>query len=227
MAVETFFIVNNELCPKLIPLRRILIEDKFGIRRLTAKECLTIKGFSADYITHKISYDKMLQLIGNASLVPIILRVAKEIIKVLDDEKSTKKEYCTKDEYEEKSTIKKQKNKSKLEVLFDVVEQAKDKIIKGKALESLMVQFFAQVEGFTNIQSNIRTKTEEIDVTIVNKSDNHIFKKEKVLILVECKNWHTRVGRCDLDSFEKKILNRNGRCTIGFFCFLEWSNKGF
>lgn len=93
---------------------------------------------------------------------------------------------------------------------------------KGKALETLIVALFSSVEGFNVIDSNVNTQTEEIDVVIRNESTHLTWQKEKSLILVECKNWHSkRVGKNEFVVFKDKLENRTGRCSLGFLVCVE------
>lgn len=93
---------------------------------------------------------------------------------------------------------------------------------KGKALETLIAALFSSVEGFNVIGSNVNTQTEEIDVAIRNESNHPIWQKEGSLILVECKNWHSkRVGKNEFVLFKEKIENRAGRCRLGFLICTE------
>ncbi|MDT5272959.1 MAG: hypothetical protein QOH49_5145 [Acidobacteriota bacterium] len=88
---------------------------------------------------------------------------------------------------------------------------------KGKALELLVAALFSSIEGFNVIDSNVNTETEEIDIVIRNESTHPTWQKESSLILVECKNWHSkRVGQNEFELFQSKIEKRVGRCRLGF-----------
>lgn len=226
--------MEGELCPTLTPNRKILVEDKHGIRRLTIGECLHMQGFLKYVIKEDRHYARNYNLIANSSPVPVVQKIAQQIISVLDGKSSiSQKSNLFKDstgkinnepeKFENRKIpiIHNVQNRDKLEELLLKVEEEQDKYKKGKVLEDLMVEFFSRVNGFKDIKSNIRTETEEIDIVIVNKSDNHVFRREEIMILAECKNWNKKVERCNLDSLEKKISNRRGRCTLGFF--ISWN----
>lgn len=105
--------------------------------------------------------------------------------------------------------------------LIDAVDgEVKNNLEHGRLLEKLMLKFFSEVEGF-QCQPNARTETEEIDIWILNKSNDGLFAKESNLILCECKNWKQNVGRSELSVFIEKMKNRNGRCKLGFF--IAWN----
>jgi hypothetical protein len=107
---------------------------------------------------------------------------------------------------------------SELLARVDASESASD---KGRSLEDLMSALFEQVPGFTVAGRNVNTETEEIDLVILNGSSDPIYSKDGPLIIVECKNWTKKIGRPEFSSLETKILNRNNRCTLGFF--VSWS----
>lgn len=93
---------------------------------------------------------------------------------------------------------------------------------KGKALETLVAALLSSIEGFVEVDRNINTETEEIDITFSNESHHPRWQKESSLILVECKNWLSkRVGKNEFVSFREKIENRFGRCRLGFLVCIE------
>ena len=115
-------------------------------------------------------------------------------------------------------------SKAKLLELPELLEKLKEatadkdkKNEKGQLLEELSVRFFSEIEGLVVIE-RIRTKTEEIDLLILNKSTDGIWKSESPLILVECKNWTTKkAGKNEYVAFREKLINRRGRAKLGFF----------
>jgi hypothetical protein len=105
--------------------------------------------------------------------------------------------------------------------LVSRVEAAKSPSDKGSALESLMSALFEQVPGFVVYGRDVRTETEEIDLILLNDSQDPVYSKDGPLVLVECKNWTTKMGRPDFSLLESKIRNRHSRCTVAFF--VSWS----
>jgi len=101
------------------------------------------------------------------------------------------------------------------------IDVAKSSDDKGVSLETLMVALFEQVPGFSVWKRNVRSKTEEIDLAILNGSQDPIFSKEGPIILVECKNWTAKVGRPEFSILEGKMRNRRGRCSVAFL--ISWS----
>jgi hypothetical protein len=117
-------------------------------------------------------------------------------------------------------------NETSLLTLPDLIHKIKtttDTDEKGKYLEELVARFFSEINGFEIIERK-RTKTEKIDVVIVNKSREKIWKTESNLILIECKNWTKNPARKnEYVAFKEKLENRRGRAKLGFFI----SGRGF
>lgn len=79
--------VHNHLCPTLTasmgtyPNRVPIIRDDFGIRKLTVQECLDFQGFPQGYaFPHTITIDDAYKQIGNSVCVPVINRIASQIV---------------------------------------------------------------------------------------------------------------------------------------------------
>lgn len=81
---------------------------------------------------------------------------------------------------------------------------------QGRALENLICYVFEQVPGISITRRNELNafKTEEIDVALWNDgyADGLFFLPN--IILVECKNWSSRVGSAELSWFDTKLRNR-------------------
>ncbi len=81
---------KSNVCPTLtanmgagghnVPLIRV----KGGIRKLTPRECLNFQGFPTQYEFPRIAMSKCYMQAGNSVAVPLIRRVSKEIVRVLD-----------------------------------------------------------------------------------------------------------------------------------------------
>lgn len=80
-----------EICPTLKANmgtyhdRVPIIRDDFGIRKLTPMECLALQGFPKEYIFKEISLENAYKQCGNTVCVPIIRRIAENIMKVMSD----------------------------------------------------------------------------------------------------------------------------------------------
>jgi predicted helicase len=89
-------------------------------------------------------------------------------------------------------------------------------------LETLVAALFSTIDGFVEVDRNINTQDEEIDIVYRNESNHPTWQKESTLILVECKNWTgNRVGKNEFVLFQEKIENRSGRCRLGFLVCVE------
>lgn len=105
--------------------------------------------------------------------------------------------------------------------LLQAVEKASGPTAKGRTLEALVSALLQTVPGFES-QSNIRTQTEEIDMVVMNKSEEPLWRSSPV-ILCECKNWSSTCGKNEVVIFRTKMQNRRGQCQVGFM--ISW--KGF
>lgn len=104
-----------------------------------------------------------------------------------------------------------------LDVLLARVDSATTATEKGSALEELVAAAVQQIPDFTILERNCNTATEEIDISVLNGSNDPLFSKGGSLVLVECKNWATHVPRSEVSSLETKIRNRRQRCTLSYF----------
>lgn len=107
-----------------------------------------------------------------------------------------------------------------LDRLIDTVENATTTDDKGRTLEELCSRLFSSVPGFT-VTGRIRTETEEIDISVLNDSNEPRFRREGAIILVECKNWMGKCGKNEFVIFHQKLENRNQRCSLG--CLISWN----
>jgi len=103
---------------------------------------------------------------------------------------------------------------------WDEVHCWTERAKKGVALESLCTLIFGTVPGWQRIESRVHSVTEEIDLVILNESEDVFWRNYQTLLLVECKNWSSRnkPGRVEFDAFSAKIDRRGQRdCRLGFF----------
>ncbi|MCY1032934.1 response regulator [Corallococcus sp. BB11-1] len=99
---------------------------------------------------------------------------------------------------------------------------------KGRLLEELLVLLFKTVPGLMNTSTNRTSADEEIDIIIRNESQDPFWAGERSsYILVECKNWSKHVGPGELIIFRDKLVNRGGRCRLGFFVAAGGFTEGF
>lgn len=107
-----------------------------------------------------------------------------------------------------------------LDGLVQTVDTATTTDDKGRSLEELCSRLFESVNGL-KVTNRIRTATEEIDISILNDSDDPRLRRESALLLAECKNWMGKSGKDEFVIFREKIENRNQRCSLGFL--ISWN----
>ncbi len=107
-----------------------------------------------------------------------------------------------------------------LDTLVEVVETARSSDDKGRTLEELCSRLLSSIPGFT-VTGRVRTETEEIDISVLNGSDNPRLKREAAIILAECKNWMSKCGKDEFVLFREKIENRFQRCSLGLL--ISWN----
>lgn len=80
------------VCPTLVAsmgafMHRVpVLRDDYGIRMITPYECLALQGFPKDYRFPKIPIASAYKQCGNSVVVPVIRRIAENIMKVMSDE---------------------------------------------------------------------------------------------------------------------------------------------
>jgi len=62
-----------------------LIKDQKGIRKLTPRECARIQGFPNTYKLPKIADSSLYKQIGNSVSVPVVYRIAKNMMTALSN----------------------------------------------------------------------------------------------------------------------------------------------
>lgn len=107
-----------------------------------------------------------------------------------------------------------------LDALVDAVENASNNQAKGRSLEELCARLFGTVAGMT-VSQRILTETEEIDISLINGSDEARLRREGPVILAECKNWSGKCGKNEFVVFRSKLENRSQRTTLGFL--ISWN----
>ncbi|MDO4879855.1 MAG: DNA cytosine methyltransferase [Capnocytophaga sp.] len=61
-----------------------IIKDDFGIRKLTPRECFNFQGYPKDFILPNIAKSKLYIQAGNSVTMPLIQRISKQILKILN-----------------------------------------------------------------------------------------------------------------------------------------------
>jgi hypothetical protein len=81
---------------------------------------------------------------------------------------------------------------------------------QGRALEDMICYIFEQVPGISITRRNDLNsfRTEEIDIALWNDTHTDGFHFLPNIILVECKNWSSRVTSSEVNWFDAKLRNR-------------------
>lgn len=113
---------------------------------------------------------------------------------------------------------------------WNEMQRLKSTAKKGIALENLCSLILQKIPGWQQIESRVRTDTEEIDLVIINESKKEFWKNFGTLIMVECKNWSTKKkpGKNEFASFYAKITGRGEKdCRLGFFVSINGNARTF
>jgi hypothetical protein len=88
---------------------------------------------------------------------------------------------------------------------------------KGKALEAVARALFALEPALRVKQVRRRLGDEEIDVVVLNDYPSAFWSSlRSPFLLVECKNWSSRVGAGEVRDFESKMRNHRAFVSLGF-----------
>jgi hypothetical protein len=88
---------------------------------------------------------------------------------------------------------------------------------KGKALESLTRALFALEPALRVKQTRRRLGDEEIDFIVVNDCPSAFWSSlRSPLLIVECKNWTSRVGAREVRDLDSKVRNHRAFVRLGF-----------
>ena len=60
-----------------------IIKDDFGIRKLTPRECFNFQGYPREFKLPNIANSALYKQAGNSITLPLIERIARQILKVL------------------------------------------------------------------------------------------------------------------------------------------------
>lgn len=113
-----------------------------------------------------------------------------------------------------------------LQTLWDQARRETNSGRKGRLLEDLLELLLRQIPGFI-VSARRRGIDEEFDLVIRNESTDPLWAEERQYILVECKNWTSKVGPDELDRFISKLELRYGRAKLGFFVAANGFTAGF
>ena len=84
---DSIKVTQNKMCPTLTASMGIsrnqvpLVVDDYGLRKITLQECLDFQGFPKEYyFPNSITIDDAYKQVGNSVCVPVIKRIAEQIL---------------------------------------------------------------------------------------------------------------------------------------------------
>lgn len=90
------------------------------------------------------------------------------------------------------------------------VNTAKTNVEKGKTLENFTKTLFDFINGFMFIKANVRLEVEEIDLIFANS----VFLPWGDPLVIECKNWSSKVGKNEIVLFKDKLKTLDAKTGI-------------
>lgn len=99
---------------------------------------------------------------------------------------------------------------------------------KGLLLEDLIGEVVQLSDGLEVLEKRVRHDDEELDLVLRNDlKDSFWLALNSPLVVVESKNWSSRVGTDELRVLESKIKDRESLCRVGIFVSLNGFSRPF
>jgi dCTP deaminase len=108
-------------------------------------------------------------------------------------------------ELRKKTLFVKEGAKETIKSLLNRVFEERDIQTKGRLLEDLIENLLSQIRGIKTIKKNARLKSEEIDIIVQNNVDDTFWKTLGNPLVVECKNWSSKVGTDEIGNLVVKM----------------------
>jgi CheY-like chemotaxis protein len=102
-----------------------------------------------------------------------------------------------------------------LRALWEDLQRTTDALEKGPLLERVLQVLLSTIPGFVDAGTNRQNRLEEIDVLVRNESTDAFLARQGDYLLVECKNWSSKVGVPEVTLLLAKLEHRYGRCNTG------------
>jgi DNA (cytosine-5)-methyltransferase 1 len=66
-----------------------LIKTRYGIRKLTPRECFNLMGFDSDFVLPQtLAQSQLYKQAGNSVVVPVIQRIATQVLEAISNPKA-------------------------------------------------------------------------------------------------------------------------------------------
>jgi deoxycytidine triphosphate deaminase len=101
---------------------------------------------------------------------------------------------------------------SELRELLEAVASA-PREAKGRSLERFVSALIESIKGLRILKKNARLRAEEIDILVHNDIDTGFWRYAGTPILVECKNWSTKVGASEITVVAGKLRSISPKAT--------------
>jgi len=115
------------------------------------------------------------------------------------------------------ATVSAQAAAAQLKSAWEAARSETERNRKGARLEDLVRLLFRATPGFDRVQTRLRTESEEIDITVENRSNEVPWRNDGAYLIGECKNWSSRCGPAEIRVFQDKMRTKSGRVRTGFF----------
>ncbi len=105
-------------------------------------------------------------------------------------------------------------------IALDLSRQPGTAPVRGRRFEALLLFLLSQVRDFRVVEHNYRTDTEELDgVVQQGATQGRLWAAMAApFVLLEAKNWSTRVGQQAVSVLRVKMQGRRGSVRIGLIC---------
>lgn len=100
---------------------------------------------------------------------------------------------------------------------------------RGRRLEALVAALLEIPDtGLAVLEKRLKHADEELDLVLRNELQEPFWRNfNSPLVLVECKNWSSRVDINELRVLESKMRDRGSLCSVGVFVALGGFSKPF
>ena len=117
--------------------------------------------------------------------------------------------------------------KKELQLSWNECLNEKNSNKKGRYLELFLAKLFVGLNGIEIDKINRNTKSEEIDLTLINRvKDTFWMQFNSPFIFVEAKNWTNKVSAKEVKLFKAKVSDHINHTRMGFFIAINGFTKG-
>ncbi len=111
-------------------------------------------------------------------------------------------------------------------VQLEVIRNLSDVTQRGVALEEFIVQMIESSPGLRVLDVRHRNSFEEIDIIVSSSKDDPMLSYWGPVLIIECKNWHDKVGTDPVRAFYTKMTTKKGAVRLGVLISASGFTKG-